>query len=147
MERPYLLTLTVVAGGDTAEGDPAEFAPVELDPAELDDLVAGLVADLNTIDAVNAALASAEPSEPGSKALGALLLGALTAEVNGANARKLVGYLRQRLLETPRPVRVKLSRKDAAGAEVAVELEGTAADREALEALLSRVEACVTRLS
>jgi len=157
MERPYLLTLTVAAGGDTseadpaeadpAEGDPAGFAPAQLDPAELDDLVAGLVADLNTIDAVNAALASAEPSEPGSKALGALLLGALTAEVNGANARKLVGYLRQRLLESPRPVRVKLSRKDAAGAEVAVELEGTAADQEALEALLSRVEACVTRLS
>jgi len=88
MERPYLLTLTLAAGGDSAEGDSAENAPAELDPAELDDLVAGLVADLNTIDAVNAALASAEPSAPGSKALGALLPGALTAEVNGANTRK-----------------------------------------------------------
>jgi hypothetical protein len=71
----------------------------------------------------------------------------LTAEVNGRNALKAVRYLRSRLLDRSRPIRLKLSRKGGDGAELAVELEGSAKDQEAIDALLTRLEACVRRLS
>jgi len=114
---------------------------------ELDAFIAGLVADLNDIEAVNAALASAEETEGGTKALGTFLLGVLSAEVNGENAMKVIRYLRSRLAEQPQPIRLKLSRKGPDGTDVAVEMEGSARDKEAMEALLTRLEACVQKVS
>ena len=106
MDNRLLLTLSLEEAG---EGHGME-------EGELDAFMAGLVADLNDIEAVNAALASAEETEPGSKALGTFLLGVLTAEVTD-------------------------------GTDVAVEMEGSAKDKEAMEALLTRMEACVQKVS
>lgn len=137
MGNPLLLTLYLeeaMEGQGVGEG-------------ELDAFMAGLVADLNDIEAVSAALASAEETEGGTKALGTFLLGVLSAEVNGENAMKVIRYLRSRLAEQPQPIRLKLSRKGPDGTDVAVEMEGSARDKEAMEALLTRLEACVQKVS
>jgi hypothetical protein len=112
----------------------------------MDGFVAGLVADLNGIEPGSATTLSAEEAEPGSKALGALLLGAMTAEVNGENALKVIRYIYSRLLEQPSPIRLKLSRKGSDGAEVVVELEGSPRNQEAMKALLVDAEDVVRRL-
>ena len=137
MDNGLLLTLTLEGA---AEGS-AE------DQRAADAFIAGLVADLNDIEAVRAHSATGEEAEPGSKALGELLLGVLSAEVNGENAIKVLRYLRMRLLDQPRPIRVKLSRKEGVDwIEQAVEVEGSATDQEAIDALLTRLESCVQRL-
>jgi hypothetical protein len=137
MDHALLLTLCLEEAG---EGE-------RMEKGELDAFMAGLVADLNDIEAVNAALASGEETERGTKALGTFLLGVLTAEVNGENAMKVIRYLRSRLADQPQPIRLKLSRKGPDGTDVAVEMEGSAKDKEAMEALLSRLEACVQKVS
>lgn len=137
MDHALLLTLCLEEGGD-GHG---------MEAGELDAFMAGLVADLNDIEAVNAALASAEETERGTKALGTFLLGVLTAEVNGENGMKVIRYLRSRLADQSQPIRLKLSRKGPDGTDVAVEMEGSAKDKEAMEALLSRLEACVQKVS
>lgn len=137
MDNRLLLTLSLEEVGEAGG----------LEEGDLDAFIASLVADLNDIEAVNAALASAEEREPGSKALGTFLLGVLTAEVNGENAMKVIRYLKSRLAEQPQPIRLKLSRKGPDGTDVAVEMEGSARDKEAMEALLSRLEACVQQVS
>jgi hypothetical protein len=71
----------------------------------------------------------------------------LSAEVNGENAMKVIRYLRSRLAEHPQPIRLKLSRKGPDGTDVAVEMEGSARDKEAMETLLTRLEACVQKVS
>jgi hypothetical protein len=124
-----------------------EECGVPIDGHAADDFVAELVADLNEIDAVLASPASEEEVRAGSKAIGTLLVGVLNAQINGRNALKVLGYLRSKLIDQPHPpLRLKLSRTDDSGAVVAVEVEGAASDREALEALLSRLEASVQRL-
>lgn len=137
MDDRLLLTLTL---GEAGEGHGMEAG-------ELDAFMAGLVTDLNDIEAVTAALASAEETERGTKALGMFLLGVLTAEVNGENALKVIRYLRSRLADQSQPIRLKLSRKGPDGTDVAVEMEGSAKDKEAMEALLTRLEACVQKVS
>ena len=136
MADGLLLTLAV-------EG---EEAGAPFDRHAADAFVVELVDGLNRIDAVLAAPAR-EGARAGDKSLGTLLVGVLTAQVNGGNAIKVVKYLRSRLIDRPHPpLRLKLSRTDASGAVVAVEVEGAAGDRAALEALLSRLEASVLRL-
>ena len=83
MAAGLLLTLTLE---DTAEGSSEEKLAV-------DGFVAGLVADLNGIEPGSATTLLAEEAEPGSKALGALLLGALAAEglLNPAPIRRAWG--------------------------------------------------------
>ena len=137
MAAGLLLTLTLE---DTAEGSSEEKLAV-------DRFVAGLVADLNGIEPGSATTLSAEEAEPGSKALGALLLGALAAEVNGELAAlKVVRFLCSRLAEQPHPIRLKLSRKGRDGEEVVVELEGSPRNQEAMKALLKEAEDVVRRL-
>jgi hypothetical protein len=109
--------------------------------------VSDLIADLNSIESVRAEQARAEAPE-GSKAVGAFLLGVLQAEVSVENALKVARFLKARLLDgSPQPpIRLKLARTNADGSVTAVELEGAAADQEAMEALLSRLEASVETL-
>jgi len=137
MDNHLVLTLSLEGAGEGSG----------LEEGDLDAFMASLVADLNDIEAVNAALASAEDTERGTKALGTFLLGVLTAEVNGENAMKVIRYLKSRLAEQPQPIRLKLSRKGPDGTDVAVEMEGSARDKEAMEALLTRLEACVQKVS
>jgi hypothetical protein len=136
MAASLLLTLTLE---DTAKGSAEEKQAV-------DAFVAGLVAEINGIEPGSASTLLAEEAEPDSKALGALLLGALSAEVNGENALKVIRHLHGRLREQPHPVRVKLSRKRRDGAEVVVELEGSPRNEAAMMALLTRAEDVVRRL-
>jgi hypothetical protein len=136
MASGLLLTLTLE---DAAEGSTEEKQAV-------DAFVAGLVADLNAMEPGSATSLSAEEAGPGSKALGALLLGVLSAEVNGENALKVIRYLHSRLVEQSHPIRLKLSRKGDGGAEVMVELEGSPRHQEAMMALLKEAEDVVRRL-
>jgi hypothetical protein len=116
-----------------------------------DDFVAELVADLNEIEGVLAEAGQGEP-QPGSKAIGSLLLGQLSAQLNGKNALKVLGYLKRRLLDQPQPpqavqtpLRLKLSHTTASGEAVARELEAPATDQAALLAMFDRAEAFVAR--
>lgn len=116
-----------------------------------DDFVAELVADLNEIEGVLAEAGQGEP-EPGSKAIGSLLLGQLSAQLNGKNALKALGYLKRRLIDQPQPpqavqtpLRLKLSHTTASGEAVALELEAPASDQAALLAMFDRAEAFVAR--
>jgi hypothetical protein len=116
-------------------------------------LVAELVADLNEIEGVLAEAGQGEP-QPGSKAIGSLLLGQLSAQLNGKNALKVLGYLKRRLIDQPQPqppqavqtpLRLKLSHTTASGEAVALELEAPASDQAALLAMFDRAEAFVAR--
>jgi hypothetical protein len=116
-----------------------------------DDFVAELVADLNEIEGVLAEAGQGEP-QPGSKAIGSLLLGQLSAQLNGKNALKALGYLKRRLIDQPlppqpvqTPLRLKLSHTTASGEAVALELEAPANDQAALLAMFDRAEAFVAR--
>jgi hypothetical protein len=116
-----------------------------------DDFVAELVADLNEIEGVLAEAGQGEP-QPGSKAIGSLLLGQLSAQLNGKNALKVLGYLKRRLIDQPlppqavqTPLRLKLSHTTASGEAVALELEAPASDQAALLAMFDRAEAFVAR--
>ena len=113
----------------------------------VDALMCALIADLNSIETVRAEPGRAEAPE-GRKAVGGFLLGVLKAEVSVANAIKVVRFLKARLLDgQPQPpIRLKLARTGADGSVTAVELEGSAADQEAMEALLGRLEASVEKL-
>ena len=113
--------------------------------------MAELVADLNGIEGVLAEAGQGEP-QPGSKAIGSLLLGQLSAQLNGKNALKVLGYLKRRLIDQPQPpqavqtpLRLKLSHTTASGEAVALELEAPASDQAALLAMFDRAEAFVAR--
>ena len=137
------LLLTLALGGSSAAGFEGQAA---------DDFVAELVADLNEIEGV-----LAEPGQepqPGSKAIGSLLLGQLSAQLNGKNALKALGYLKRRFLDQPQPLppqpvqtplRLKLSHTTASGEAVALELEAPASEQAALLAMFDRAEAFVAR--
>ena len=142
------LLLTLALGGSSAAGFDGQAA---------DDFVAELVADLNEIEGVLAEPGQEQP-QPGSKAIGSLLLGQLTAQLNGKNALKVLGYLKRRLIDQPLPaqpppaqpsqaaqlpLRLKLSQTKASGEAVALELE--ASDQEALLVMFDRAEAFVAR--
>lgn len=139
MSSDLLLTLTLEGA---AEASAEERQAV-------DGFVAGLVADLNSIEAVSASALISDEVEPGSKALSPLLLGALTAEVNGEMvAIKVLRFLFSRLVEQPLPtqlpIQLKVSRK---GSEVSVEMKCSPGDSEAAESLLAQASDVVRRLS
>jgi hypothetical protein len=137
------LLLTLALGGSSAAGFDGQAA---------DDFVAELVADLNEIEGVLAEPGHEQP-QPGDKAIGSLLLGQLTAQLNEKNLSKVLGYLKRRLIDQPPPaqppqaaqppLRIKLSHTKASGEVVALELE--ASDQEALLAMFDRAEAFVAR--
>lgn len=73
------------------------FNDPDAEPEELDKQAKRLMAELNEMDEVEVDRV-ADPNPPeGNKALGGFLVGLLTAEVNVANAQKLMGFLGDRL--------------------------------------------------
>jgi hypothetical protein len=73
------------------------FNDPDLEPEELDEQAQHLMAELNDMDGVEVDRVL-DPNPPdGNKALGGFLVGLLMAEVNGANAKKLMGFLGDRL--------------------------------------------------
>jgi hypothetical protein len=149
MATEQLLTLALSCPGPAT--GPTAASGAGCDGQATDDLVAELVADLNEIEGVLAEAGQGEP-QPGSKAIGSLLLGQLSAQLNGKNALKALGYLKRRLIDQPQPpqavqtpLRLKLSHTTASGEAVALELEAPASDQAALLAMFDRAEAFVAR--
>ena len=149
MATEQLLTLALSCPSPAT--GPTAATGAGCDGQAADDLVAELVADLNEIEGVLAEAGQGEP-QPGSKAIGSLLLGQLSAQLNGKNALKALGYLKRRLIDQPQPpqavqtpLRLKLSHTTASGEAVALELEAPASDQAALLAMFDRAEAFVAR--
>lgn len=149
MATEQLLTLALSCPSPAT--GPTAATGAGCDGQAADDFVAELVADLNEIEGVLAEAGQGEP-QPGDKAIGSLLLGQLSAQLNGKNALKVLGYLKRRLLDQPQPpqavqtpLRLKLSHTTASGEAVALELEAPASDQAALLAMFDRAEAFVAR--
>ena len=149
MATEQLLTLALSCPSPAT--GPTAATGAGCDGQAADDFVAELVADLNEIEGVLAEAGQGEP-QPGSKAIGSLLLGQLSAQLNGKNALKALGYLKRRLIDQPQPpqavqtpLRLKLSHTTANGEAVALELEAPASDQAALLAMFERAEAFVAR--
>ena len=149
MATEQLLTLALSCPSPAT--GPTAATGAGCDGQAADDFVAELVADLNEIEGVLAEAGQGEP-QPGDKAIGSLLLGLLSAQLNGKNALKVLGYLKRRLLDQPQPpqavqtpLRLKLSHTTASGEAVALELEAPATDQAALLAMFDRAEAFVAR--
>lgn len=149
MATEQLLTLALSCPSPAT--GPTAATGAGCDRQAADDFVAELVADLNEIEGVLAEAGQGEP-QPGDKAIGSLLLGQLSAQLNGKNALKVLGYLKRRLLDQPQPpqavqtpLRLKLSHTTASGEAVALELEAPASDQAALLAMFDRAEAFVAR--
>jgi hypothetical protein len=149
MATEQLLTLALSCPSPAT--GPTAATGAGCDGQAADDWVAELVADLNEIEGVLAEAGQGEP-QPGSKAIGSLLLGQLSAQLNDKNALKVLGYLKRRLIDQPlppqavqTPLRLKLSHTTASGEAVALELEAPASDQAALLAMFDRAEAFVAR--
>ena len=149
MATEQLLTLALSCPSPAT--GPTAATGAGCDGQATDDFVAELVADLNEIEGVLAEAGQGEP-QPGSKAIGSLLLGQLRAQLNDKNALKVLGYLKRRLIDQPQPpqvvqtpLRLKLSHTTASGEAVALELEAPASDQAALLAMFDRAEAFVAR--
>ena len=73
------------------------FNDPDLDSEELDEQAQRLMSELKQMDDVETNLVI-DPNPPeGNKSLGGFLVGLVTAEVNMTNAKKLVGFLGDRL--------------------------------------------------
>jgi len=74
------------------------FNDPDLDSEELDEQVQRLMSELKQVDEVEAVSRVLDPNPPeGNKSMGGFLVGLLTAEVNGGNAKKLLEFLGDRL--------------------------------------------------
>jgi hypothetical protein len=88
------------------------FTDVDLEPEERDEQVQRLMAELKEMDEVNTVDRVFDPNPPaGNKAVGGFLVGLLTAEVNAANAKKLMGFLSDRLGGKPIELSVEANGK------------------------------------
>ncbi|MBN3883189.1 MAG: hypothetical protein V7K64_27190 [Nostoc sp.] len=88
------------------------FNDPDLDAEEKDEQVQRLITELKQIDELDAVGRVLDPNPPeGNKALGGFLVGLLMAEVNTANAKKLVGFLGDRLGGKPIELSVEANGK------------------------------------
>lgn len=87
------------------------FNDPDAEPEELDEQAKRLMAELDEMDEVEVDRV-VDPNPPeGNKALGGFLVGLLTAEVNVANAQKLMGFLGDRLGGKPIELSVEANGK------------------------------------
>ena len=129
MTDKLLLTLALEQGEDGS-----------WDAERTDAFIQDLLTDLNEIEAVRADAGTSEEMDAGSKSFGTFLLGVLTAVVNRDNALKVLRYLQSRLVDSPQPIKLKVTRVGTDGGQQTVELEGAAKDADTIHALLTRVE-------
>ncbi|XHX77079.1 MAG: hypothetical protein RBJ76_21965 [Stenomitos frigidus ULC029] len=74
------------------------FNDSELDSEELEEQAQNLLAQMRELDEIETVDRVLDPNPPeGNKAVGAILVGLLTAQVNKENAQKLLGFLGDRL--------------------------------------------------
>lgn len=104
------------------------FNDPELDLEERDEQAQQLLTELRQMDEVETVDRILDPNPPeGNKAIGGFLVGLLMAEVSVANAKKLMGFLGDRLSNKP----IELS-VEANGKKLSVK----ASSREELEAAI-----------
>ena len=107
------------------------FSDLTLDDEERDEEVENLLYQLHDLDEVEANRI-VDPHPPaGNKSLGALLVGVLTAEVNVANCKKVLGFLGDRLGGKPIELEVEANGR---------KLKVTAHSREELEAAMKAAQ-------
>jgi hypothetical protein len=105
------------------------FDDSNLEAEEKDEQVQRLMLDLKEIDEVETVGRVIDTNPPeGSKAIGGFLLGLLTAEVNAKNAKRLLGFLGDRLSGKTIELEVeangrKLKVKASSQAELAAAIE------------------------
>ena len=88
------------------------FNDSTLDLEELDEQAQRLMAELKQIEEVNTVDRVLDPNPPeGNKALGGFLVGLLSAEVSVGNAKKLMGFLGDRLGGKPIELAVEANGK------------------------------------
>ncbi len=88
------------------------FDDPDLDPEERDEQAQQLISELREIDEVEMVDRVLDPNPPeGNKAFGGFLAGLLMAEVNAANAKKLMGFLGDRLGGKPIELEVEANGK------------------------------------
>ena len=108
------------------------FNNPDLDPEERDEQVRRLMNELKQMDEVETVDRVLDPNPPeGNKAVGAMLVGLLTMQVNLANAQKLMGFLGDRL--GGKPIELEL---EANGKKLKV----SAHSREELEAAIAAAQ-------
>jgi hypothetical protein len=91
-----------------------------------------LMAELRQMDEIESVDRVQDPNPPeGNKAIGGLLVGLLMAEINVANAQKLMGYLGDRLGGKPIELEVEANGK---------KLKVSAHSREELEAAIAAAQ-------
>jgi hypothetical protein len=108
------------------------FNDPELDSEELEEQAQNLVAQMRGLDEVETVDRVLDLNPPeGNKAVGAILAGLLTAEVNPANVKKLMGFLGDRLGGKPIELEVEANGK---------KLKVSAHSREELEAAIKAAQ-------
>lgn len=105
------------------------FNDPELDSEELEEQAQNLVAQMKGLDEVETVERVLDSNPPeGNKAVGAILVGLLTTQVNKENAQKLLGFLGDRLGNKPIELEVeangrKLKVKASSQAELTAAIE------------------------
>jgi len=112
------------------------FNDSELDADDRDEQAQRLLGELRQLDEVETVDRVLDPNPPeGNKAIGGILIGLLTAEVNVGNAQKVMGFLGDRLGGKP----IELQVEDN-GRKLTVK----AHSREELEAAIKAAQAFIT---
>ncbi len=105
------------------------FNDPDLDSEELEEQAQSLLAQMRDLDEIETVDRVLDPNPPeGNKAVGAILVGLLTAEVNKKNAQKVMGFLFDRLGNKPIELEVeangkKLKVKASSQAELTAAIE------------------------
>lgn len=89
-----------------------QFNDPDLEPEEKDEQVQLLIAELNSMEEVESVGRVLDPNPPdGNKSIGGFLVGFLMTEVNTVNAKKLIGFLGDRLGGKPIELSVEANGK------------------------------------
>ena len=108
------------------------FNDPDLEAEERDEQVQRLMTELKQMDEVESVDRVLDPNPPeGNKALGGFLVGLLVTEVNVANAKRLMGFLGDRLGGKPSELEVEANGK---------KLKISAHSREELEATIKAAQ-------
>ncbi len=105
------------------------FNDPDLDSEELEEQAQNLLTQMRDLDEIETVDRVLDPNPPaGNKAVGAILVGLLTAQVNKENAQKLLGFLGDRLGNKPIELEVesngkKLKVKASSQAELMAAIE------------------------
>jgi len=108
------------------------FNDPDLDREELEEQAQNLLAQMRDLDEIETVDRVLDPNPPvGNKAVGAILVGLLTAQVNKENAQKVMGFLGDRLGNKAIELEVEANGK---------KLKVKASSREELEAAIEAAQ-------